>query len=336
MYLKSLSLMSLAFTFTASLANSQDCLSTLKRNGLYYSENGSVTDAVRIELPLSNGVDQSKSLSLTGTIPRRYDANGMFFLRSGSPKPWFNLWSNRDDMAVLVRRQTRSLETLDADFVSVFRSDLGTVVCPAEGRQAGLGQSRNFIPQGSYIDYHQQPSGTQKQGVLRDLFHFSYENGYLNCSRTDILLDPETERQLPNPRLAYNGGDFEVQTTAGVVVEQSASVVASIILPKPAYADAVQEQRVDREDASVNVSSIEASLFHVDAQEDACLQWPAPIPTTRAGGFWAELFQLTARHESASLRLAERGDWQPIVTVLDVFKVSDNQSAGHIRLYWPQ
>ncbi|MEL7091500.1 MAG: hypothetical protein AAFN94_07175 [Pseudomonadota bacterium] len=318
----------ITFTGFATSTLAAECPEILSRNGLYYSATGSVEQAIKLELPNSPGVDRSRSLSLSGNIVQPYHPNGRFYLKSSASEPWFNLRSDNDTIAVLVRRETRSIEEVSPDYISIFRSKLDEGVCNARGAQGGLASDRNFLAQGEYVDYHLKPRAQQKRSTIRSQFHFYYDAGGLRCSRTDEGAEVET---------VFNGtGSLDVRTAGGSAIEQTVSVAGSILIGQPVYADTGQQHRlrVEAEDAMVHVSSIEATLFHTQTNEDICLEWPAPIPTTRAGGVFADLFKLTALHETAAERLAADGEWSPKISVLNIFKVSENQAAGHIRLYW--
>ncbi len=305
--------------------------SSFNVNGLYYSATGSPNDATRIIMPFSPGIDQSKILSLTGANRLEYSSSGRFFLRSGvGNAPWLNIDTSASNEAILVKRQTNSSEALVPEFINVFRSTLPTDLCPKDNRSQ-FSDERNFIAQGAFIRYHQAGVNNRTTGELSRSFHFAFRNGSVSCVRTD---DPISVNGTDVSALAYNGDIFDVRTSGGQFIEQTAVEIASVILPKPAYADQAERQRIQQEDGLLNITSVEATLFHAAQKADLCVTWPVPIPTVKAGGFWTKLFDNRDRHRDAAAELFDKGSWSPQVTEVFIYRVAAQLPAGVLRLYW--
>lgn len=329
-------LLSIFLVATTTSASAQETighcdLDSFRRNGLYYSPLGTEESAIRLELPFSRGVDQTKIISLTTRYKLQYETTGRFFLRSGAGRTtWLNLDTRLQDEAILVRRQTTSSEALPPNFISVFRSEIPDHICPKQNSGQFADES-NFIPQGAFIRYHQDETSHRPTGELSRNFHFQFRDNNVICRRTDEPIDMNGQDGLP---LIFNGDLYDVRTSGGKFIELAAIDIASVILPKPAYAEPKEELRIQREDATLNISSVEATLFHAEQGTELCLSWPAPIPTVEAGGFWARLFNNRDRHRDAAARMFDKGEWSPRVTEIYIHRLAAQSPAGLFRLYW--
>ena len=300
-------------------------------NGLYYSADGNPSSTQRLVLRSSPGVNQNSIIALTGATALHYSPSGRFFLRSGAQSaPWLNLNIVTDGEAILVRRQTHSFDDLEPSFISIFRDHLPLDMCPKNNR-GSFSDERNFVRQGEFIRYHQQSNGNRSQADIRENFHFAFRDGNVSCSRTDAVRKIDGVDATPE---VFNGDIFDIRPRGVVAIERSAMEIASVIFPKPAYADEAAERFVENENVQFGVTSAEATLYYLQPKSELCISWPAPIPTVNAGGVLADLFDLRDRHRDAAARLYSAGKWTPQFSQVFIYKISARTPAGIIRLYW--
>ena len=312
-----------------------NCQDRLSENGLYYSETGHLIDAARLNL----WETQSNPIALAGEVTQKYSPDGRFFLRSGvNGEPWLIVSPATTQEAVLLRRLTQSQEVIPADFVSVFRANLPEKLCKTErnvetGAQKGYAQERNFVDANEFALFHADPLRRKQNPELSKVFHFNFLGDGEFCSNTAEIADPVGNSLTA---MVYLGqSQVRITTSGEIYLQRGAEGVAQVFLPKPAYARSVDPDDAQKNRAKLNISSVEASLFHIGVDQDICVEFPAPTPTARvARGWLTRLFRIVPRHQAKAVRMARDGEWNPTVSEFHFQQLRNIKQSALVQLNW--
>lgn len=304
-----------------------------EKNGLYYSASGEPRDAWKngpIPARQLPNIAVEQSTALTATVPQPYSPGGRFFLQSGvNDQEYVLIPPGRGQEAVLVRRVTFIKSGNVAEYVSIGRADLKYPRCSDLLAQPGLSRDRNFITIGRYTLVHSNVGELRKQELINKKFHFEFTDANRGCRATSVVVDSQGRNRT---QLAYVGrSDVSVTTRGEIAVEQGVSDVAGIFLPNPAYARRVGSN-VDSEGIQLIKSSVEASLHDISGPNRVCIDFPAPVPTSKEARGW--FFNGINSQENKSLRLAKSGKWITDTTEIHFQQIANAAQTAFIRVKW--
>lgn len=297
------------------------------QNGLYYSPTGSPLDARQISPLKDISDDKDRFTALEGRTAHRYRADGRFFLRSGvGGQPWLAFPPSRGQEALLIRRVTQSATGVPADFISIYRRNLAANLCPTLPEQRGLSDERNFVDTADYILFHSDRRERLRNPLIDEQFHFRFQDANSICGHSADVLDADTGKDMTV--IAYIGANPRIGTAGEDIISRSATQVAQIFLPRPAYASPGRRQQMI-------VTGMEASLHHLDGDPQVCVSFAAPIPTARVARGLAWIFNRVHRHERKAVEMARNGEWQPGFTEIHLQHVKNSRQHSLIRVFWP-
>ncbi len=311
------------------------------RNGLYYSPNGDPQEALSLGRISFRKIKQKNQINihqLSGRVSGEYRHGGKFYLRSGvRGDDHILVQPPQHQEAVLIRRISHSAQQLagskKAHYVALGRADVPYGRCDVTNsvKQDGLREAQHFIESGQYVLAHSDTRELKRVPVLEEYFHFTFR-GRNGCQYTGRIVD--TDGAIRTSQVYTGIEKIKINNKGQLLIEQTAHDVAQVFLPSPAYASLPPVQLPSDVDSPYVVSSVEASLFDMSANDDGvCLEIPAPIPT---GDMSRWFFGAVAADKRAAIRAAQNGDWRPHVTEFHFQQIENVRQSAYVRLSWPR
>lgn len=293
-------------------------------NGLYYAADGDPASARRLELEEYRSSDGARILALETLSKIPFAKDGKLFIRSGfGGEDWIGLGAlTSSDDAVYVRRYSTGNVRLRPKYVSVLRKDLGSQVCPAfEDGQKGLPDRKLFRIK-NFVAFHKRGPDETFNDDLANQFHFKFNGLYGQCLSTRDVRDPNNPGQV-NLKLIdkfYNGPGVAAPTT------EAQKLAEVFVLPSAAIAG------TSTGTAPIGtMSSVDVSLHARPRTQDYCMALTTPMPT----GNFPSLLELGLRSaKSRAERWARRNNWKPVMSHIDLLRISSAAKIAEIRVHW--